>query len=81
MSGTSVARFYDKLAEDYHLIYADRDASMRRQGDALSVTFQLWHWHDCQWRTAQETGFFQPLLVARAGDSEWCLTRGQPASR
>ncbi|MEU1599510.1 class I SAM-dependent methyltransferase [Streptomyces sp. NPDC005708] len=32
---TSVAHFYDELADDYHLIYADWDASMRRQGEAL----------------------------------------------
>jgi glycine/sarcosine N-methyltransferase len=35
MYGTSVARFYDELAEDYHLVYADWDASIRRQGDVL----------------------------------------------
>lgn len=35
MPETSVAHFYDELADDYHLIYADWDASMRRQGDAL----------------------------------------------
>lgn len=32
---TSVAHFYDELADEYHLIYADWDASIRRQGDAL----------------------------------------------
>jgi glycine/sarcosine N-methyltransferase len=32
---SSVARFYDQLASDYHLIYADWDASMERQGRAL----------------------------------------------
>ncbi|MGI5512394.1 class I SAM-dependent methyltransferase [Streptomyces sp. CA-106131] len=32
---TSVAHFYDELADDYHLIYADWDASMRRQGEVL----------------------------------------------
>ncbi|MCF3130981.1 class I SAM-dependent methyltransferase [Streptomyces olivochromogenes] len=35
MSETSVAHFYDELADDYHLIYADWDAGIRRQGDAL----------------------------------------------
>ena len=35
MPKTSVAHFYDELADDYHLIYADWDASIRRQGDAL----------------------------------------------
>jgi SAM-dependent methyltransferase len=35
MPGDSVARFYDGLADDYHLIYADWDAGIRRQGDAL----------------------------------------------
>ena len=28
-------RFYDRLAADYHRIYADWDASVRRQGEAL----------------------------------------------
>ncbi|MFI9605255.1 class I SAM-dependent methyltransferase [Streptomyces sp. NPDC052043] len=37
MPETSVARFYDELADDYHLIYADWDASMRRQGEALDA--------------------------------------------
>ncbi len=31
----SVARFYDELADDYHLIYPDWEASLRRQGEAL----------------------------------------------
>jgi len=37
MPGTTVARFYDELADDYHLIYADWDASTRRQGAALDA--------------------------------------------
>ncbi|AZQ32281.1 SAM-dependent methyltransferase [Streptomyces cyaneochromogenes] len=37
MLETSVARFYDELADDYHLIYADWEASIRRQGDALDA--------------------------------------------
>ncbi|MBR8642252.1 class I SAM-dependent methyltransferase [Streptomyces tuirus] len=37
MAGTSVAHFYDELADDYHLIYADWDASIRRQGNALDA--------------------------------------------
>ncbi|MEU6757729.1 class I SAM-dependent methyltransferase [Streptomyces sp. NPDC046685] len=37
MSETSVAHFYDELADDYHLIYSDWDASIRRQGDALDA--------------------------------------------
>ncbi|MGW8760878.1 class I SAM-dependent methyltransferase [Streptomyces sp. NPDC055815] len=37
MSETSVAHFYDELADDYHLIYSDWDASIRRQGDALDT--------------------------------------------
>ncbi|WP_335934854.1 class I SAM-dependent methyltransferase [Streptomyces sp. PTD5-9] len=32
---TAVARFYDELAADYHLVYADWDAGMARQGEAL----------------------------------------------
>lgn len=37
MMETSVAHFYDELADDYHLIYPDWDASLRRQGDALDA--------------------------------------------
>lgn len=32
-----VARFYDELTDDYHLIHADWDASIRRQGIALDA--------------------------------------------
>jgi SAM-dependent methyltransferase len=35
---SSVVDFYDGLADDYHLVYADRwDDAMRRQGDALDA--------------------------------------------
>ncbi|MFI5642080.1 class I SAM-dependent methyltransferase [Streptomyces goshikiensis] len=37
MPETSVAHFYDELADDYHLIYSDWDASIRRQGHALDA--------------------------------------------
>ncbi|MFJ9946726.1 class I SAM-dependent methyltransferase [Kitasatospora sp. NPDC091207] len=37
MPETSVAHFYDDLADDYHLIYSDWDAGIRRQGDALDA--------------------------------------------
>ncbi|MFF4788542.1 class I SAM-dependent methyltransferase [Streptomyces sp. NPDC001276] len=37
MPETSVTRFYDELADDYHLIYADWDAGLRRQGQALDA--------------------------------------------
>ncbi|MFD9605130.1 class I SAM-dependent methyltransferase [Streptomyces sp. NPDC059970] len=37
MSKTSVACFYDELADDYHLNYPDWDVSVRRQGDALDA--------------------------------------------
>ncbi|GAA1292811.1 hypothetical protein GCM10009647_003130 [Streptomyces sanglieri] len=37
MPETSVAHFYDELADDYHLIYPDWNASIRRQGDALDA--------------------------------------------
>ncbi|MFJ8011124.1 class I SAM-dependent methyltransferase [Streptomyces sp. NPDC096339] len=37
MPETSVAHFYDELADDYHLIYSDWDASIRRQGGALDA--------------------------------------------
>ncbi|MFF2950283.1 class I SAM-dependent methyltransferase [Kitasatospora sp. NPDC057965] len=36
-SGHSVARFYDQLAEDYHLVYADWAASVTRQGASLDA--------------------------------------------
>lgn len=32
-----MARFYDNLADDYHLIYADWEAGIRRQGHALDA--------------------------------------------
>ncbi|MFJ2136757.1 class I SAM-dependent methyltransferase [Streptomyces sp. NPDC087845] len=37
MPGLSVTQFYDELADDYHLVYEDWDASVRRQGDALDA--------------------------------------------
>src|SRR6478752_8340030 len=37
MPETSVAHFYDELADDYHLIYPDWNASIRRQGNALDA--------------------------------------------
>ncbi len=37
MSETSVTRFYDEMADGYHLIYSDWDASMRRHGNALDA--------------------------------------------
>ncbi|MEU3528076.1 class I SAM-dependent methyltransferase [Streptomyces sp. NPDC038707] len=37
MPEAPVARFYDELADDYHLVYADWDAGIRRQGDALAA--------------------------------------------
>ena len=37
---SAVARFYDQLAADYHLIYADWDAGMARQGRALDAVIQ-----------------------------------------
>ncbi|MFD7554488.1 class I SAM-dependent methyltransferase [Streptomyces sp. NPDC059835] len=37
MPETSLADFYDDLADDYHLIYSDWEASIRRQGDALDA--------------------------------------------
>lgn len=41
MPGESpVARFYDRLAADYHLIYPDWDASMERQGRALDAVIR-----------------------------------------
>jgi SAM-dependent methyltransferase len=35
MSGESAAHFYNQLAADYHLVYADWDASVARQGESL----------------------------------------------
>ncbi|MEU0565975.1 methyltransferase domain-containing protein [Nonomuraea sp. NPDC005983] len=40
MNDTSVARFYDQLAADYHLIYADWDSAVERQGKALDAVIR-----------------------------------------
>ncbi|MGW7256465.1 class I SAM-dependent methyltransferase [Streptomyces sp. NPDC054834] len=37
MTVGSVADFYDELADDYHLLYADWDTGIRRQGEALDA--------------------------------------------
>ncbi|WP_042429704.1 class I SAM-dependent methyltransferase [Streptacidiphilus anmyonensis] len=37
MTDASVARFYDQLAADYHLIYGDWDGAVVRQGKALDA--------------------------------------------
>ncbi|WAZ19203.1 class I SAM-dependent methyltransferase [Streptomyces cinnabarinus] len=37
MVETSTARFYDDLADDYHLIYPDWETSVQRQGQALDA--------------------------------------------
>ncbi|WP_328771171.1 class I SAM-dependent methyltransferase [Streptomyces sp. NBC_00286] len=37
MTESPVAHFYDQLADDYHLIYADWDASVVRQGGSLDT--------------------------------------------
>jgi glycine/sarcosine N-methyltransferase len=41
MSKTSAARFYDELAPDYHLVYADWDAGMSRQGASLDAMIRV----------------------------------------
>ncbi|MGP3749866.1 class I SAM-dependent methyltransferase [Streptomyces sp. IBSNAI001] len=43
MPETSVAHFYDELTDDYHLIYPDWDASIRRQGGALDALIGTEH--------------------------------------
>ncbi|MEV3937582.1 hypothetical protein AB0K52_16580 [Glycomyces sp. NPDC049804] len=53
-----VARFCDQLAADYHLFYADWDVSMGRQGRALDAVIRA--------ESSEDTGFFQPVLTARA---------------
>lgn len=40
MSEGSVARFYDQLAADYHLVFADWDASMTWQGEVLDAVIR-----------------------------------------
>ena len=35
MAENSVASFYDRLADDYHLLFGDWDRSVRRQGEVL----------------------------------------------
>ncbi|MFH9352338.1 class I SAM-dependent methyltransferase [Kitasatospora sp. NPDC017646] len=37
MSRSALGRFYDDFADDYHLLYADWDASLARQGAALDA--------------------------------------------
>ena len=37
VSGHSARDFYDQLSADYHLVYPDWDASLRRQGTALDA--------------------------------------------
>lgn len=41
MPETPVAHFYDELADDYHRIYSDWDASIRRQGESLDALIGL----------------------------------------
>ncbi|MFJ4700256.1 class I SAM-dependent methyltransferase [Streptomyces sp. NPDC088768] len=41
MPQQSVSRFYDELAADYHLIYVDWDAALRRQAAALGPLLEL----------------------------------------
>jgi SAM-dependent methyltransferase len=40
MDDASVARFYDELAADYHLIYGDWDGASARQGRALDAVIR-----------------------------------------
>ncbi|GAA3058319.1 hypothetical protein GCM10020229_82470 [Kitasatospora albolonga] len=40
MDDTSVARFYDRLAADYHLIYRDWESSVAAQGAALDAVIR-----------------------------------------
>ncbi|WP_370150765.1 class I SAM-dependent methyltransferase [Streptacidiphilus sp. EB129] len=40
MDDASVARFYDQLAADYHLIYGDWDGAVVRQGKALDAVIR-----------------------------------------
>ncbi|MFI6448271.1 class I SAM-dependent methyltransferase [Kitasatospora sp. NPDC050543] len=40
MRDDSVADFYDRLAADYHLIFADWDATMTRQGEVLDAVIR-----------------------------------------
>jgi hypothetical protein len=35
-----VKQFYDRLASNYHLIFEDRDASMKRQAGALGAMLE-----------------------------------------
>ena len=46
MNDGKTARFYDDLAEVYHLIYADWQASVARQGEALAKVLRS-HWESC----------------------------------
>ncbi|MFE9424104.1 class I SAM-dependent methyltransferase [Kitasatospora sp. NPDC006697] len=40
MTDSSVARFYDELAADYHRVYGDWDAALVRQGRALDAVLR-----------------------------------------
>ncbi|HEY4102860.1 MAG TPA: hypothetical protein VGM44_03180 [Polyangiaceae bacterium] len=48
------ATFYDALAQDYYLVFADWQASMNRQGAWLDGLMRS------EWRVE---GFVQPVLV------------------
>ncbi|MFI1353464.1 class I SAM-dependent methyltransferase [Streptomyces sp. NPDC020898] len=41
-ASSRTARFYDRLADDYHLVYADWDASVARQGESLDRIIRAW---------------------------------------
>jgi hypothetical protein len=55
-SGDSVQAFYDALAANYTLLFADWRASVRRQGDVLG---------EPRWLEPEESGFYQPVAMVR----------------
>lgn len=76
-----VKRFYDHLASNYHLIFEDWDASMKRQAAALGAILE----RECGAPNAAfysdqgsrrivhqvtaESGFYQPIVLAKANST------------
>ncbi len=55
--------FYDRLAPDYHLIFADWSRSIGWQGEVLDLLRA--GFVDVRWWLPEETGYFQPIVTAR----------------
>jgi hypothetical protein len=76
-----VKHFYDRLASNYHLIFEDWDASIKRQAAALgailravlreefSRILQAAGFVGCRWILTAESGFYQPIVLAKANST------------